>query len=128
MPSWLATLIRRLNIITTHPFPMRLVTSRFLMRTGLCRLFSIQRHKYTLTFFPTALSAALWINPRERHDEEMFLRDLVGPGDTVIDVGANIGSITLALADAVGPSGRILSIEPHPRLFRSLTANIARNN
>lgn len=128
MPSWLATIIRRLNIVVAHPFPMRLVTSRLLMRTGLCRFFSIPRHKYTLTFFPTALSAALWINPRERHDEEMFLRDLVQPGDTVIDVGANIGSITLALADAVGPAGRVLSIEPHPRLFRSLKANIARNN
>jgi FkbM family methyltransferase len=128
MPSWLAPLIRRLNIVTTHPFPMRLVTSRLLMRTGLCRFFSIPRHKYTLTFFPTALSAALWVNPRERHDEEMFLRHLVQPGDTVIDVGANIGSITLALADAVGPTGRVLSIEPHPRLFRSLAANIARNN
>jgi FkbM family methyltransferase len=128
MPSWLASLIRRLNIVTAHPFPIRFVTSRLLMGTGLCRFFSIPRHEYTLTFFPTALSAALWINPRERYDEEMFLRDLVQPGDTVIDVGANIGSITLALANAVGPAGHVLSIEPHPRLFMSLKANIARNN
>jgi FkbM family methyltransferase len=41
-------------------------------------------------------------------------------GDTVIDVGAGIGIDTLALSPLVGSSGRIYSIEAHPRTFHAL--------
>jgi FkbM family methyltransferase len=34
------------------------------------------------------------------------------PGDGVIDVGANVGSITTQLARAVGPTGYVLAVEP----------------
>src|SRR5688572_23436882 len=37
------------------------------------------------------------------------------PGWTCIDVGANHGYYTLIMADAVGPSGKVISIEPNPR-------------
>src|SRR5687767_12418481 len=36
-------------------------------------------------------------------------RDLVRPGATVLDIGANIGAHTLPLAKAVGPTGRVLA-------------------
>jgi FkbM family methyltransferase len=50
------------------------------------------------------------------------------PGDTVIDVGANIGAFALVAAKYVGPSGKILSIEPHPDNLRYLRRNIDRND
>lgn len=37
---------------------------------------------------------------------------LAKPGTLAVDVGANIGFFTLALADAVGPSGHVLAFEP----------------
>src|SRR5687768_8794135 len=43
------------------------------------------------------------------------LRRFVRPGDTVVDVGANMGIHTMLLADAVGPNGRVHAIEPNPR-------------
>jgi FkbM family methyltransferase len=36
------------------------------------------------------------------------------PGDTVIDIGANVGTETLAYRDIVGSSGRVYAIEPLP--------------
>jgi hypothetical protein len=45
--------------------------------------------------------------PRERPEEESFIRRCLAPGECVIDVGANIGSIVLAAASAVGPSGSV---------------------
>ena len=39
-----------------------------------------------------------------------FLR----PGDTAIDVGAHLGTWTGRLAEAVGPTGTVLAVEPHP--------------
>ncbi|MET3666156.1 FkbM family methyltransferase [Caulobacter sp. 1776] len=40
------------------------------------------------------------------------LRRLVQPGMTVADVGANIGLLTLLLAWATGPSGKVIAFEP----------------
>jgi FkbM family methyltransferase len=51
----------------------------------------------------------------------------LGPGDTVIDVGANIGYFSLLSSIAVGPTGRVVAIEASPRIFRLLTANIQLN-
>jgi len=41
-----------------------------------------------------------------------WFRSVVKPGMTVLDVGANVGQMTLELAELVGPRGRVLSIEP----------------
>ncbi len=51
----------------------------------------------------------------------------VAPGDTVIDVGANIGAVAMHAARRVGPSGRVLAIEPAADNVRVLRENVARN-
>jgi FkbM family methyltransferase len=48
------------------------------------------------------------------------------PGDTFIDVGANIGYFTLLASKFVGPSGRVVSIEASPTIFERLERNVAR--
>ena len=55
------------------------------------------------------------------------LAGLVGPGEVVVDVGANIGYSSIALARAVGPRGAVIAFEPHPDNVRLLQANLARN-
>jgi FkbM family methyltransferase len=52
------------------------------------------------------------------------LARLVQPDQTVIDVGANVGYMTLLAALVAGAGGRVLSFEPHPELFAILTKNI----
>lgn len=44
--------------------------------------------------------------------EMEFWRDRLQPGMTVIDVGANAGVYTFSAAEQVGPSGRVLAVEP----------------
>jgi FkbM family methyltransferase len=39
---------------------------------------------------------------------------VIKPGDVVIEVGANVGTETIALADLVGPEGKVYAIEPVP--------------
>lgn len=51
-----------------------------------------------------------------------LLRDLLRPGDTVIDVGANVGIITVRAARQVGSSGRVVAVEPSPRCLDALVA------
>jgi len=49
--------------------------------------------------------------------------DLAGPGDWVIDVGANVGHYTKRFSELVGPAGRVLAFEPIPGTFALLAAN-----
>lgn len=55
------------------------------------------------------------------------LRWILRPGDTYVDVGANIGYFALHAARLVGPRGRVLAVEPDPRSFARLSSNIALN-
>lgn len=51
----------------------------------------------------------------ERFVAERFLmQELLVPGMAVVDVGANIGYYLLLFERAVGPTGRVLCIEPEP--------------
>jgi FkbM family methyltransferase len=54
-------------------------------------------------------------------------RKFLKPGSTVIDAGANLGTLSLALADIVGESGRVLAFEPQPETHDLLQRNVSDN-
>ena len=57
---------------------------------------------------------------------EIFLK-VLREGDTVVDIGANVGFFTLLAAALVGPEGRVVSFEPDPANFARLQANVRAN-
>ena len=54
-------------------------------------------------------------------------KKIVRDRDTVLDIGANIGMVTVLLSDLVGNEGRVLSFEPNPVLCNDLEETIQRN-
>jgi FkbM family methyltransferase len=54
-------------------------------------------------------------------------RRLVMPGDTAVDIGANIGLVTMLLSRLVGDAGNVFAFEPNPPSFKALSAAVARN-
>jgi FkbM family methyltransferase len=52
---------------------------------------------------------------------------IVKPGDTVLDIGANIGIVTLCLSNLVGPSGTVCAFEPNPDLQKVLEETFTYN-
>jgi len=117
-----------LDILRKNPRPARFVAARALVITGLCRYWVIpQSRGYKLRFFPSNLSEQLWINPTARDEPLAFFAEYLRPGDTVIDVGANIGDTCIVCANAVGPEGHVFAFEPHPRVFRWLAENVRLN-
>lgn len=56
-----------------------------------------------------------------------ILKQMVHPGDHVIDLGANIGFYTLTLARLVGPQGKVYAFEPSPDNFSLLCRNVEVN-
>lgn len=60
--------------------------------------------------------------------EVSMMRSVLREGSVAIDVGANIGDLTVPLSTIVGESGRVYAIESHPQHFHVLCANLALNN
>jgi FkbM family methyltransferase len=105
----------------------RYTIAKLLAASGLSRRFTIRIDDYALRFHPAALAVTLWTDPTDRADDRAQIRGFLRPGDTVIDVGANIGDLAICAARSVGPSGLVYAIEPHPRVFEFLRDNIALN-
>jgi FkbM family methyltransferase len=64
-----------------------------------------------------------------KNEKDMLIvKKLVRKGDFVIDVGANIGIYTKFLSDFVGPTGKVISIEPIPETYGYLRNNVQKLN
>lgn len=55
-------------------------------------------------------------------------KELIRDGDIVLDIGANVGSHTLPLAQLVGATGKVISFEPTAHAFEKQKTNIALNS
>jgi FkbM family methyltransferase len=121
-------MFRYLNEACRRPRLARRVAARVLWGSGLCNLCSFKYNGFRLQFHPSAFSAALWINPKRPNEDEEFFAACLRPGNVVVDVGANIGTLSLAASRAVGPSGKVYSLEAHPRTYRFLHRNLALNH
>ncbi|MFF0505606.1 FkbM family methyltransferase [Streptomyces fimicarius] len=73
----------------------------------------IQRYIYTF---------GIWEPPLTK-----WLQRTLRPGDTFVDVGANVGYYSLLASGLVGNVGAVVAIEAFPDFQEALTANIALN-
>jgi FkbM family methyltransferase len=65
--------------------------------------------------------------PKREGDVEDFILNNLKPGDTFIDVGANIGYYTILASKLIGVNGRVLAIEPVPQTANILKINLLLN-
>lgn len=75
----------------------------------------------------TVIGRSLRIYGEFAGDEVDSILALAQPGDHVLDLGANIGFHTLALARTVGAQGRVTAVEPQRYCFQLLCANVTLN-
>lgn len=59
--------------------------------------------------------------------ELQILSQVLSSGNTILDVGANIGTHTVFFATKVGPKGRVISFEPQRLIYQMLCGNVAIN-
>lgn len=64
---------------------------------------------------------------RYEPQDTALIQALLAQGMTFVDVGANWGYYTLLAAHLVGDGGRVISLEPDPRLFPILMRNVEYN-
>src|SRR6202051_3555714 len=67
------------------------------------------------------------VRGRYEADEIAFVRSVLKPGDTAIDVGAHIGFFTMQMAAIVGPTGAVYAFEPFDANADLLERSIGEN-
>lgn len=109
-----------MNCESPAGFPDELEPGEVLdVETRVGRLF-LHRHDEVMT--PFIAEHGYW-----EADEADFLLGVLKPGQTFLDVGANVGYMTLLGARSVGPGGHVIAVEPEVRNLRLLRANLWRN-
>lgn len=58
-------------------------------------------------------------------DEIALFRELIRPGDRVLDLGANVGVYSISAAQRAGKNGRVISVEPCNATFALLERSAA---
>jgi FkbM family methyltransferase len=85
-------------------------------------------HGLELTLVPQEqMSRAVYVSGLYEPCTTSVLRALLSDGATCIDVGANIGLVSLLASRWVGPAGRVIAFEPSVREFARLREHIERN-
>lgn len=87
----------------------------------------IQGHKMFLAPAGRYPSPDMVVDKYESATTDLF-RQILKPGMTVIDVGANVGYFSLLAADLVGSSGTVYAFEPEPENNTLLLTNIEINS
>lgn len=114
------------------------VTRTKLPKTLLRRLFRHARGAVLVTDFDGDLSIELQLS--EHMQRRIFwmgyysesiaclLNNMLKPGMTVLDVGANVGEITLLAGKRVGAQGKVFAFEPIDAIARQLTRHVQMNH
>lgn len=75
----------------------------------------------------TYASALIGITGNYEPEVTRIFRKIVKPGNTVLDVGANLGWFSLLSSRIVGDTGRVVSFEPEPTTFSLLEKSVNKN-
>lgn len=121
-------LINYISTICKEDKPLKFLLAKILMRIKISSFLTIKRKEYRLRFYPSAYSRILWINNNYENPVLDFVHAYLREGDILVDVGANIGLVTVESSLIVGQKGKIYSFEPHPKVFNFLRGNILLNH
>lgn len=115
-----------LNTIRSQKHPLLFLAGKFMLLTGLNRYKVFSFEGYRIRFSNSAMGLSIFMNKNDREEERQLLKDILRPGDNFIDIGANIGTLTIPAAICC-ENGKVISIEAHPHTYDLLKENIALN-
>lgn len=88
----------------------------------------IYNYRMLLDLEDRGISRTLLLFGERELEHKIMLERFLKPGMNVLDIGANIGYYALMELGLIGPSGRLVAVEPSPSNVELLRRNLALNN
>jgi FkbM family methyltransferase len=88
----------------------------------------IYDYRMLLDLEDRGISRTLLLFGERELEHKIMLERFLKPGMNVLDIGANIGYYALMELRLIGPSGRLVAVEPSPSNVELLRRNLALNN
>jgi FkbM family methyltransferase len=98
----------------------RVLNRRFIERP-------IHNYRMLLDMQDRGICRSLMLFRTREIDHKIILEKVLKPGMSVLDIGANIGYYVLMEMALIGPTGRMVAIEPSPSNIELLQRNLALN-
>lgn len=87
----------------------------------------IYDYRMLLDLEDRGISRTLLLFGERELEHKLMLERVLKPGMTVLDIGANIGYYALMELGVVGPTGKLIAVEPSPSNVELLKRNLALN-
>ncbi|RMH10805.1 MAG: FkbM family methyltransferase [Armatimonadetes bacterium] len=109
--------------------PWRYLAFRIARRWGIHECIRFRYAGARFYLFSTPMTQLMFFDASRWHGAHdlRVLQTLLRGGDTLIDIGANVGSHCIPLAKRLGNTTRVYAFEAHPRVFQYLQANAKLN-
>jgi len=120
-----------LQTIKQQDNPFKFIISKVLLRLKISQFFSFNHQHHVLKFYPSYLSRILWVDSSHGHsgtEVENFVWAYLKTDDTFVDIGANIGTVTLEASKKIGNNGKVFSFEANSKTFEFLKGNVQHND
>ncbi len=105
----------------------KLLIAKYLSKLNFSRFFKMKLKNVKFFLFPSAISLQMWATPNKIDFNTEFFTDYLKEGDVVIDIGANVGTVTCFCASLVGAKGKVYAIEPSHKTYAFLVENVKLN-
>lgn len=89
------------------------------------------QYDFILNIFPktdTGVERSLYYTGTYEKGLLNLFKDFLKPGETFIDIGANIGLMSIFASKIVGEKGKVFSFEPNPSTLQLLHKNLSLNS
>jgi FkbM family methyltransferase len=107
---------------------VRYAVGQLLAYSGVGQYLSFTRHSYRIFLTKSPVAMVMFGYKDEERQEEIFGKQVIQKNDIVIDIGANIGTFSLAVASLVGETGKVFAFEAHSKTFSYFLKNIKANS
>jgi FkbM family methyltransferase len=97
--------------------PFKYALAEILCFTKICEHIIFKKDDLKFRFYPTTTLSFLWKDRSSLDNDLLFFKLFLRPGDIFVDVGANIGLVSLTAAQIVGRNGRVVAIEGFPKTY-----------
>ncbi len=126
-PMMIRKIIRTIKDSAQQPYPLKYIVARLLVKTGWCKYLKIERDGYKLIFFESNVSVSMWLSGKQYYRaEEALIKKLLRHNDNFVDVGSNVGHLSIVAKKQV-KNGQVIAIEAHPKTAEFASKNFLLN-